>query len=233
MNECFTFCILTEPGFETFTPLYFALLFLLILALVVSFGLTRSISRSRRRLQAFSPVKILSNAKTQICLVVVLQIVVLASFQAKYAQVVKTGRTIKLEANPLDPVDLFRGNYQALNFPQARLCDSKVRFHNLSNTSTDTIVYVVFQTDGNVWKATDVYSTKPEWSSQSIVMKGRIVNYWKGNLVLHYGIEQYFFSKGEVNMTKGAAASVHVDDNGDAVLTDLVASSQPAVNESK
>jgi uncharacterized membrane-anchored protein len=231
MNECFTFCILTEPGFETFTPLYFALVLFLFSALLTSFGLTRSIARTSRRLQAFSPVRIFSNVKTQICLVVVLQIVVLASFQAKYVQVVKTGRTIRLAANPLDPVDLFRGNYQALNFPQGRLSDDEVKFHNLSDTSIDTVVYVVFQADGDLWKATDVYSTKPERSSQSVVMKGRIVNYWKGNLILHYGIEQYFFSEGkEVNMTKGAAASVHVDDNGDAVLTDLVASSQPAAN---
>jgi uncharacterized membrane-anchored protein len=229
MNECLTFCILAEPGLQTFTPLYGALLLLLSATLLASAVLTRNVVRSGRQLQKRSLVKILSNTKTQICLVLILQIVVLASFQAKYAQVVEAGRTITLEANPADPIDFFRDNYQALNFPQARLSDSIVRFHNLNNICNDTTVYVLFQADGELWKATDVYPTKPAWSSQSVVIKGRVDNCWKGNLVLHYGIEQYFFAEGkQVDMAKGASASVHVDDNGDAVLTNLVALGKPA-----
>jgi uncharacterized membrane-anchored protein len=229
MNECFTFCILAEPGLQSFTPIYFALLLLLSATLITSALLTRIAVISGHQLQALSPLKILSSKKTQVCLVLLLQIIVLASFQAKYAQVVKAGRTIMLEANPVDPFDFFRGNYQALSFPEGRLADVRVRFHDLVHTSKNSIVYVVFQADGKLWKATDVYETKPVSTLHSIIMKGRVDYYAGGYLNIHYGIEQYFFCEGkQVNMTEGAAASVHVDDNGDAVLTDLVASAKPA-----
>lgn len=231
MNECFTFCILAEPGLQSFTPIYFALLLLLSVTLIASTLLNRIVVTSGRQLQEFSPLKILSSTKTQVCLVLLLQIVVLASFQAKYAQVVKFGRTIMLEANPVDPFDFFRGNYQALSFPEGRLTDVRVRFHDLAHTSKNSTVYVVFQADSQLWKATDVYETKPVSPLHSIVMKGRVDYYGGSYLNIHYGIEQYFFCEGkQVNMTNGAAASVRVDDNGDAVLIDLVASAKPATH---
>ncbi|MDR3612311.1 MAG: GDYXXLXY domain-containing protein [Candidatus Obscuribacterales bacterium] len=229
MNECLTFCILAEPGLQTFTPMYFTLLLLIAATLVASTLLTSNGVIAGRHSIQFSPVEILSNRKTQVCLVLILQLLVLASFEGKYSQVVKVGRTIKLEANPADPFDFFRGNYQVLNFPQARLSDSIVRFHSLNSTCKNSTVYVVFQADGELWKATDVYPTKPAWSAQSVVMKGRVDNCWSGNLVLHYGIEQYFFPEGkQVDMAKGASATVQVDDDGDAVLTSLLALGKPA-----
>jgi uncharacterized membrane-anchored protein len=231
MNECLTLCILAEPGLQNIAPIYFDLVLLLLGTLTASVFLARKAPQTTRHINTISPHKILSSKKTQLCLVLMLQIIVLTSFQAKYAQVVKTGKTIALAATPLDPFDFFRGNYQALNFSEGRLSSKKVRFHMLNNIGKDSTVYVVFQPDGELWKATDVYETKPVLTLQSVVMKGRI-DYLAGDtLALHYGIEQYFFAEGKgVNLTKGAKAIVRVDKNGDAVLTDLIASTQSATH---
>lgn len=209
MISCLTFCFLLEPGAQSFTPVCFGLLVVVVVALASSSFASGSKPGKDKRIQ--------------ISLAVALQLIVLASFQAKYSQVTSSGRTLKLLSRPADPWDFFRGNYQALSYTEASLNSDDVNFHDAAQAAKDTTVYVSFKDTGKYWQATDVYRSKPSKSKDRIVLKAKVNSSYANHLFLHYGIEQYYFEDGkQMNISDGALASVQVSDEGDAVLTDLL-----------
>ena len=216
MTEYLTFGILLDPGLQSFTLPYFIVLF--------SIGAALLVSVLAPRIRAVNlKTKFLVDKRFQVGLVVLLQLVVLSSFQAKNAQVVASGRLLKLSANPSDPIDLFRGTYQALTYPDSSLLSSEVTFHNVGTAVKDSTVYVAFKENGAFWNATDVYTTKPSVTDDTIVMKARVYSSSANRMTVHYGIEQYYFEEGkQLKLAEGATAYVHVNDDGDAILTDLI-----------
>jgi uncharacterized membrane-anchored protein len=99
-----------------------------------------------------------------------LQAGILAGLVAERALLLQTGTEIRLAVVPVDPRDLFRGDYVVLSTPLAR-----IRTDNLGGDDTFTagqIVYLALARQDEGWRAVSVHAQRP---AGPLVLRGRIV----------------------------------------------------------
>ena len=162
-----------------------------------------------------------------------------ALFDMVYARdrLLKTGREITLAVKPLDPRDIFRGDYVTLGYDISTLKKSSTEtgpdFNGVSPGST---AYVTLKgAPGAEWTVTHVGSRYPsEVASDEVVLKGRVKYVWNaGNdpemtIQVRYGIENYFVPEGtgraleDKVRTHKIEAVVAVAADGTAALKGLV-----------
>jgi uncharacterized membrane-anchored protein len=124
-----------------------------------------------------------------------------------------TGTKIRLQVQPVDPVDFFRGEYVALNY----------RISRLSTVSADPgdTVYVPLRPTGDVWTGEQVTTNRPQGVT---FIRGRVTE--SGDI--EYGIETFYVEEGQSRRYERAMvggtlyADVVLDDDGGAQLEDLV-----------
>lgn len=151
-----------------------------------------------------------------------------------------TGTTVRLQTQPVDPYDLFRGDYVTLRYrisdmnriPDFSRKDTPVWTPASSSyawSSGDT-VYVVLrqQPDGT---ATAEYKTPQYPTGNVLFLKGTVSGYNANQI--DYGIESYFVPQGkgkDIERSRGTNlfVSVTIDRWGNAVIRDLVMTTQPA-----
>ncbi|MET0432154.1 MAG: GDYXXLXY domain-containing protein [Hyphomicrobium sp.] len=120
-------------------------------------------------------------------------------------RLLQSGREVTLAVRPIDPRDIFRGDYVTLGYDIGRLTKS--------GTESDPD-FVGFVRGANVfitlspkpeggWIQTDVASTYPaNVSPGNIVLKGTVLSTWtppdsaETTANIRYGIEQYFVPEG-------------------------------------
>ncbi len=147
-----------------------------------------------------------------------------------------TGEEITLRTIPVDPTDLFRGDYVVLRYAAeeipASLISNQIR-KKLDNGQYDLKVYVSLEEQGGVHVPTDVRLTKPD---TSLFLKGTL-NYigpsWDGEVegeevaFLSYSLDKYFVEDNtgldleEASRNGDILAKVKVK-NGYAYLVDLM-----------
>jgi uncharacterized membrane-anchored protein len=152
------------------------------------------------------------------------QTVVLAWMVIDRVRLIKTGREIVLPIVPVDPRDLFRGEFVRLGYDINRVPLSLLK-GTLPKQSQ--IVYVTLgkQEDGT-WRAVGVAGSLSAGNADQIVLKGRVTAIgWGG---IRYGIESYFVPEGEgrrleaLAREKKLAALVAVDGAGNAAIKGLI-----------
>jgi len=132
------------------------------------------------------------------------------------------GREVLLETVPVDPHDLFRGEYVILNYKIAQYPDMQ---DELNQT-----VYVVLATDAdNIAHVINVQHVKPE---SGLFLKGTVggcntVFLSKSGVCINFGIESYFVKEGEgaaleKELRDGALVKILVDKNGSAKVEGFV-----------
>ena len=137
----------------------------------------------------------------------------------------RTGEEILLRTVPVDPRDLFRGDYVVLNY--------EISSFNTTEIDTDLEelflwgdrhVYTALEIRDGYGTAIGLYSRKPDRP----FIKGRI-SYWSssGEVRLSYGIESYFVPEGkggliEERRNEGIDVRVSVDTFGNAAIRSLV-----------
>jgi uncharacterized membrane-anchored protein len=125
-----------------------------------------------------------------------------------------SGEEIRLQVQPVDPVDFFRGEYVALQYPISR-----VRLDGRRWQSGDTVYVPLRKVDGH-WTGDQGSSEKP---ASGTFIRGRVEN---GGVA--YGIETFFVEEGQARRYEDAMfdrrlyADVVVDGDGEARLKDLV-----------
>jgi uncharacterized membrane-anchored protein len=134
-----------------------------------------------------------------------------------------TGQEVLLSVRPVDPTDLFRGSYMALNYDISNI--SSIGCNDCAKNNFRGDIYVGLKVGKNgIAVPSRVYASKPG----GLFIKGRTPlggsRFLSG---VEYGIESYFFRQGdEAEITsllrRGACAKVYVDRFGRAVLKDLV-----------
>lgn len=170
---------------------------------------------------------------TQVAAVAVLQTVALGWMVWDRVSLLKSGREITLDVVPVDPRDIFRGDFVILGYDITRV-PADVLPKGLSYGSR---VYVTLDREGDgAWKvkaASSDYKT-PESNSQ-IVLAGRLMDdtgpvegggSWH---TVRYGIESYFVPEGEGReietqvREKKIKAIVAVGSSGQTALKGLIA----------
>ncbi|WP_164553355.1 GDYXXLXY domain-containing protein [Brevibacillus marinus] len=162
-------------------------------------------------------------------LLVLLQAVLLLGIVGKYYWIAATGQPITLKTAPIDPRDLFYGDYVRLEFDISRL-DLRTIPHDLNGPLHDTAVYVVLEQKGKPWhEAAGVYQNKPQLAPGQTMLSGR-VPYYSGDswdeLRIVYGFERYYVPENtgreiEQNAAAGWLADLRVAGSGEAVLRRL------------
>lgn len=150
------------------------------------------------------------------------QLVVLLTMIILSLQTLVTGDTIRLKVRPVDPRDLFRGDYVILSYEISQLSNGQVTGPSLRDAAGKT-VYVSLERgwDGQNWQAT-AYGFQPPSTGKFI--RGKVVGWNR----VEYGIESFFVQEGqgleyeEANRRGDLAVEVALDNNGKAILKRLI-----------
>jgi uncharacterized membrane-anchored protein len=158
---------------------------------------------------------------------------VLAYMVVDRVRLLKSGREITLPIVPVDPRDLFRGEYVRLGYAVGTV---PVRLLEGPAPRENEAFYVVLEKkpDG-VWQSVKVTSAIPqETSPDRIVLKARAVYGWPASdstdasVRVRYGIESYFVPEGQgkkleaLAREKKLATLLAVDTRGNAAIKGLI-----------
>lgn len=169
-------------------------------------------------------------------IVALVQTVVLGFMVFERVRLLKTGREITLPIIPVDPRDLFKGEYVRLGYTIGTL-----RAGLLEGPAPEPNVpfYVTLENKGgDAWQAVKVTSAMPnETSPDRIVLSGRTAYRWstknpEAQQFARYGIESYFVPEGQgkrledLAREKKLAALLAVDRGGNAAIKGLIIDGQ-------
>jgi uncharacterized membrane-anchored protein len=169
-----------------------------------------------------APVKTL----LAVAAVALAQTAVLASMVIDRVTLLHTGREIVLPIIPVDPRDLFRGEYVRLSYGISTV---PMAWVDGSPSRRNEVLYVVVEkkAEDEAWQAVRAARTFPgDLNPDQVVLKGR-VQFGNGTTV-RYGIESYFVPEGEgsrleaLARNRKLAALVTVDKAGNAAIKGLI-----------
>jgi uncharacterized membrane-anchored protein len=170
-------------------------------------------------------------------LVAVVQIGALLKMAFDRVSLIKNGREITLPVLPVDPRDIFRGEYVILGYgiSPVTVGDNDGAARNIERRRGGT-AYVTLKPDATqgwvVETLTDAYPK--DVAADRVVLKGRIERSWSAQkdgprqVALRYGIESYFVPEGQGKKleqdvrSKKIQAIVAVGGDGTAALKGLV-----------
>lgn len=167
----------------------------------------------------------------RVLIVVALQTLALAYMIYDRQQMLDSARVVTLKVVPVDPRDIFRGDYVILNYDISRL-DVKT-LAGEDRFAPGEIAYVTLQQQGAEWKAVGI-SHKPLPTVQGGTAIRATVNHGGDETAdsrmfvsLQYGIESYFVPQGtghaiEEEARKGVlSVDVAIDPKGRAAIKGL------------
>jgi uncharacterized membrane-anchored protein len=126
----------------------------------------------------------------------------------------RSGDEYRLQVQPVDPLDFFRGEYVALQYPISRVTLDGTRWE-----PGDTVYVPLRKVDGH-WTGEEGFREKP--------LAGPFIRGRFRNGSVEYGIETFFVEEGQARRYEEAMfqrrlyADVVLDDDGKARLKDLV-----------
>lgn len=148
-----------------------------------------------------------------------LQVVLLAALAVPRLVTMSTGKTVTFETTPVDPWDMFRGDYVTLGYGFSDV-------PTVEEFKYETPIFVTLRRDASgKWKAVDGSKTyHPPASDEEVVLRGK-TQYSSGKSVrVRYSIEQVFVAEGAgKNVKSGDHVYVDtvIDDNGNAVIKEV------------
>jgi len=163
------------------------------------------------------------NKKVLVVLIILVWAIALGGFIAYKEYTLRTGEVILLKTMPVDPRDLFRGDYVVLTYEISRL-DSNNFPNRFPELNEGDIVYVELQKGEKYWTAVNIYKENPNKTS----IKGRVKNKHDNSLNMEYGIESFFVPEGEGRELENARnanrldVQVSIDKFGNAVIKNLL-----------
>jgi uncharacterized membrane-anchored protein len=147
---------------------------------------------------------------------------ILTSMVAARVAHLKNGREIVLNIRPVDPRDLFKGDYVRLGFDISQASREQMKdFDAASNMP----VHVLLEDAGaaGAWRIVSVTMTEPKVSASQIVLRATA----SGSGWLRYGIERYYVPEGtgpkleDQARTNKLSAIVAVNARGETAIKGL------------
>lgn len=126
----------------------------------------------------------------------------IASYTAYKEYWLNFGTSVMLKVNPVDPRDLFRGDYVILDYVISRqqrdqkFIDYNGEVHESMKVNSGNTVYVMLVKDGSFYKGGNIYAKKPK---KGLFIKGSVGKRFNfsSNFTIVYGIENYYVPEGE------------------------------------
>lgn len=149
-------------------------------------------------------------------------------------RLLKDGREVVIQVQPLDPRDLFRGDYVILGYPITQINVGEGELPK--GIEKGAVIYAVLKPGENdVWSVSRVSASYPsDVSAPEIVLRGRVQSIYSGAngngyaVSARYGIETYFVPEGEGRviekqvLEKTVKAILAVGADGEAAIKGLI-----------
>lgn len=156
-------------------------------------------------------------------LVMLLPAVTILAFIGYNYSTLYFGEEILLKTAPIDPRDLFRGDYVRLSYEISTI-DLMQTPHDRNFTYGEA-VYATLSEGDKYWHITRVEHEKPELKSGEVCMKGTVTSFFNNQARLKWGIESYFVPEGEGRSIeremRNVSVKVVVDSTCRAIIKDL------------
>ena len=154
-------------------------------------------------------------------------LVVIGGFIGYKEYTLRTGQEVLLKTTPVDPRDLFRGDYVVLRYDISNLNPQGVTFERNDFKSGDK-VYVGLDIKEKYAVATGVYSQP---LSNGLFIKGTLKDVSGSRFNVEYGIESYFVPEGkgrdiERQLGRNVDVRVAIDKSGNSVIKALLIDGQ-------
>lgn len=121
-------------------------------------------------------------------------LIIIIGFIATKEFTLRTGKEILLKTVPVDPRDLFRGDYVILRYEISRL-----DLYNIAADYTDfkigDRVYIALNKEDGYGVASRIFRNTPK--AEKLFLKGIVKNVRNKSLTIEYGIESYFVPEGK------------------------------------
>jgi len=167
---------------------------------------------------------------------VVIQFLLLLGLLGFKQYAVLTGETVILRVQPIDPTDLFRGDYVTLTYDISRLQTSQLAGDDYFDR--DDRIYVELVKGDPYWQPVAVYSDRHQEHKPSVVVKGKLSDYSSsggyGTLTVKYGIEDIFVPEdtgqaiqGLTRRSGNLGVEVKVDRWGNGIARRLLLDGEP------
>ncbi|WP_408009648.1 GDYXXLXY domain-containing protein [Pseudalkalibacillus sp. A8] len=133
--------------------------------------------------------------KKWLYVLVALQVLILIGIAATHYMTLKFGEQVVLKTEPIDPRDIFYGDYVTLNYDISTLSLDLLQDEGIDERE---MVYVLLQKSGEVHEASSVHSQKPKVENGEIVLNGKVrwVDDYSDILMIDYGIERFYVEEG-------------------------------------
>jgi uncharacterized membrane-anchored protein len=135
----------------------------------------------------------------------VIQFALLAVMIIDRAQILRDGTEITLQTHPVDPRDIFRGDYVRLAYDISELPSGALQDHPAGDRNP--IVFVKLAPDGNgLYQAVSVQTEAVPVKSPEVLIRGRVTygtncgsdsRAFCAKLRINYNLERYFVPEGE------------------------------------
>ncbi|WLD94183.1 GDYXXLXY domain-containing protein [Alkalihalobacillus sp. AL-G] len=125
---------------------------------------------------------------------IVFQIVALLTIAGSNYATLQYGERLLLKTEPIDPRDLFHGDYVILNYDISSL--SLSLWEGEDKFESREKVYVVLQKKDKYYDAIGIYPDKPDVDDGKVVLKGKAQYEHAGTVFIDYGIERYYVEEG-------------------------------------
>lgn len=141
------------------------------------------------------------------------------------------GQEILLKNEPVDPRDLFRGDYVALRYEISRINLNEIP-HDSDFLYGDTI-YASLSKKEKFWTIDAVSHSKLVLDEDQVCMKGKVESSFNDQVIISWGIESYFVPEGEGRLieqemnARNVSAIVSVDFTCSSVLKQLLINDEP------
>jgi uncharacterized membrane-anchored protein len=146
--------------------------------------------------------------------VVAVQAVVLLGMIGINERALAGGEKVTLRTEPVDPLDLFRGNYVALRY---EISNVQVP----PETRRGDTVYVPLHEAGGVWEGSSGLPSPP---SDRTFIRGTVRYVDRGRAEVEYGIETYYAAEEDARRLQNVGqllVTVVLDDDGQARISHL------------
>jgi uncharacterized membrane-anchored protein len=149
---------------------------------------------------------------------VALQLLLLLALIAYKQLTLVTGQRVLLKTVPVDPRDMFRGDYVILSYDISNLERWKWQESTYQRGET---VFVKLARHGRFWDAVSASKSPP--APGELFLKGRARRVSNYRLTVEYGIESYFVPEGkgrelERHAGRGLVVEAKVDRHGRALI---------------
>ncbi len=154
-------------------------------------------------------------------------LVIIGGFIGFKEYTLRTGQEVLLKTTPVDPRDLFRGDYVVLRYDISNI-DSGTVVADRTDFKSGDRVYVGLDIKEKYAVATNIYSTPP---TDGLYIKGIVKDVSGNRFNIEYGIESYFVPEGkgrdiERQLSRSVDVKVAIDKSGNAVIKTLLIDGQ-------